>query len=215
MENGKAADIASWQEAIREYAVALNDVGSYMANPLKGYKGTEYSIELKEQLGKDIGDVLEKISLANNSFRELRQWANLPLYEDRIAIDEILKLEELLCIEGPVISKLIFAEEFDRVATLISAAVEDGIAFNNLDAEIRNTFEESVFTFNVNDAMLEYKKAEIKWFLPEFFDKNKLKKELMIHAKNPSVINRGNLYSYYEKLSNHLRLNINISQISD
>ena len=215
MENGKAADIASWQEAIREYAVALNDVGSYMSNPLKGYKGTEYSIELREQLGKDIGDVLEKISLANNSFMELRQWANLALYEDRIAIDEFLKLEELLCIEGPVISKLIFAEEFDRVATLISAAVEDGIAFNNLDAEIRNTFEESVFTFNVNDAMLEYKKAEIKWFLPEFFDKNKLKKELMIHAKNPSVINRGNLYSYYEKLSNHLRLNINISQISD
>lgn len=215
MESAMAENIAIWQEAIREYAVALKDVGSYEANPLKGYKGTEYSIELREQLGKDIGDILEKLSVGANSLGFLRQWAKLPTYEDRATIDEFIKLEALLCAEGPIVRKLIFEREFERIAALITAAVSDGMAFNNLDAEIRDTFEESVFTFNVNEAMLEYKKAEIKWFLPEFFDKNKLKKELMIYAKNPSMITRDNLYSYYEKLSNHLRLNINISQISD
>ena len=215
MESAKATDIATWQEAIREYAVALSDVGSYETNPLKGYKGTEYSIELREQLGNDIVAILEKIALSSNSFNELRAWANLDGFEDRITIDELINIEALLCAEGPVVRKLIFANEFDRIAGLISATVKDGMEFNNLDAEIRNTFEDSVFMFDVNDAMLQYKKAEIKWFLPKFFAKNKLKKELMIHAKNPSIITRGNLYSYYEKLSNHLRLNINICHISE
>ena len=215
MEGSVAANVDAWLEAIREYAVALNDVGSFEANPLKGYKGTSYTIELREQFGKDIDDILGKISVARDSFNKLTSWANMPEYQDRVAVDEFIAIESLLQDNSPVLRKLIFADSFEGLSAQISAAAQDGMAFNNLDFELKNNFEESVFTFNVNEAMLEYKKAELSWFIPEWINKNKLKKELMIHAKNPSIVTKANLYSYYEKISNHLKLNINVSQISD
>lgn len=215
MENANGEKVEAWLEAIREYGVALNDVGSYENSPLKGYEGTDYTIELREQFGKDIDDILGKISTAKNSFNELSLWANMSDYQDRQAVDEFISLEALLLDSAPVVRKLIFAEEYERIAGLITAVAQDGMTFNNLDLELKNNFEDSIFTFDVNAALLEYKKAEISWFLPKFFKKNKLKKELMIHAKNPSMVTKNNLYSYYEKISNHLKLNINISQISD
>ena len=214
MEGAIAENVEAWLEAIREYAVALNDVGTYENSPLKGYKGTNYTIEIREQFGKDIDDVLGKISQPRDCFMELSRWADLVDYQDRKAIDEFIALESLLLDKAPVLRKLIFANEYESLASQITAAAQDGMAFNSLDLELKNNFEQSIFTFDVNAAMLEYKRADLSWFLPKFFKKNKLKKDLMIHAKNPSMVTKKNLYSYYEKISNHLRLNINISQIS-
>lgn len=211
----KADNINAWQDAIREYSVALCDVGAYADSPLKGYKGREYSIELREQLNKDASDVLQSITAAGESFNRLRSWANLMEYSTKTAADEFVDIEEMLLNPAPVLGDLILAQNFDELVSAINGACQDGITFNGLDAEIRSTFEESIFTFNVSEAMMEYKRADMSWFVPKLMGKSKLKKNLAVYAKNPSVITSDNLYSYYEKLSNHLTLNINISQISD
>ena len=210
-----AEQINAWQEAIREYAVALSDVGAYADSPLKGYEGREYSIELREQLQKDVAEVLTGITAASDSFDRLCQWANVSEYSTKRTADEFEDMEEMLLNNAVVLGDLILAQNFDELVSSINGACQDGITFNNLDYEIRNTFEENIFTFNVGDAMMEYKKADMSWLIPKLAGKNKLKKELAVYAKNPSIITGSNLYSYYEKLSNHLKLNINISQIPD
>ena len=210
-----AEQISAWQDAIREYAVALCDVGAYADSPLKGYEGREYSIELREQLQKDVAEVLSGITAAGESFARLCQWANVQEYLTKSTADEFEDMEEILLNPAVVLGDLILAQNFDELVSSINGVCQDGITFNNLDYEIRNTFEENIFTFNVSEAMMEYKKADMSWFIPKLAGKNKLKKELAVYAKNPAVITRDNLYSYYEKLSNHLKLNINISQIPD
>ena len=209
-----ADSISKWNEAIREYSVAINDVTKYLENPLKGYQGREYSIELRDEFEKDLTHILTLAENAMNGIEKLCQWVGVTENRSMTVAGEFICVEKFILDKAPTFKDIIRSGNFEAVTAQIREVCQDGISYNALNQEIKDNFEEQIFTYNVNDAIMRYKKADMSWFLPKMMGVNKLVKELKLYAKNPAIITKDNIYKYYEKISNLAQLKTKLSQTS-
>lgn len=214
VENALEKNIAVWNGILREFAVAIGDVGEYGTNPLKEFEGTEYSIELREELQHTFGEILSLVSDVERSVEKISQWTGIDGELSRKILSEFSYMGELLDNDAPVLKGLIVTESFDNVTEQLKALCQDGMAYNSQCGELLNLFENQIFDYDVNDAVLRYKKADMSWFLPKITGKKKLAKELRLYVKNPKDISADNLTIYYGKLMHLQELKVKVTQVS-
>ena len=201
VEAASEENIGEWDEALRQYTVAIADVDSYENSPLKGYEGTEYSIGFRDELEQLLNELIMLHPKTKACVERLCQWSGVGDDKAKKTLDEFVRLGSLISNSAPTLSLLIESPNFAGISEQIKSMCQDGSSYNHLYGELANIFEVQVFAYDVNDAVLRLKQAEISWFLPKMMGKNKLVKELKLYAKNPAAITKNNLAEYYEKLS--------------
>lgn len=67
--------LRKWGEVLRQYSVAIGDVGIYEEHPLKGYEGTEYSIELRDNLERLLGEIMILSETVTKELDLLCRWS--------------------------------------------------------------------------------------------------------------------------------------------
>lgn len=192
--------INAWMEQIREYAVTAREIGEYKTNPLLGYEGCEYSIELREQLKEDIESAIDCLDKTKESIDWVEAFSKRTANRSKKELELMLYLCCIALTPAQTLPALSMSQNYEERKSLIRELMQAGMEYNRLYGEISKQFNEQVFSYPVNDAILRWKSAESSWFLPKMIQQSKLMKELRQYAKNPQMITKETIVRYYEQM---------------
>lgn len=195
------AKINELYEVLRQYIVSIKDVSVFNENPLHGYEGMEYSIELRSQFEKQTGELIEKCETVSSIFDRLSNWTTVNQDRTKYFLSELITVGKLAGNKAPTLKELIKATNFKDLHAKLKDLCQAGDSYKDSHAALSTVFEEQVFGYNADDALLRLKQAEMSWFLPKLTGTNKLVKELRLYAKNPDSVEKENLQNYLQKLS--------------
>lgn len=192
--------IVSWDQLVRQYGIAVAELGMYQSHPLKGYEGTTYSLELREQFQSDLEHILKQYEEVTAHGRKLAKWAGFENLTSRKEVENLLHFVEVCSMDGVALESLAGQENYDGMVERLNHLVQIGEDYNQISKELLEQFEPSVFDYQVDQAELRWKQTEQSWFLPKWMGQRKLLKELSLYAKTQTKVSKDNITAFYQRL---------------
>ena len=187
-ENLTEIKLQAWKDSIEELISLSNAYGHPYCHPLTGIKISKYSAILKDDISNQINETIGLISKIKKLYPEISSLLNKnrPDYNNSELkiisqlFDKLLTIPELTpaLLTLPTIVDTL--EEYKIVST-------KGKERNQLKASITNEYSNEILGIDANKLLLEWKQYELKWLLPKFFGKVKIKKQLKSYSLNKSV----------------------------
>lgn len=193
--------IAKWEELIRQYAVAIGELGVYEKYPLVGCEGMRYTIELRDSMRQELMSLVSEDEAVCRYMEEISAWAGYEGQKDRQMTLALLKVLEAAMLPGPSFPEMVGLQNFDDVVARIQKLIQTGREYNELYTAIEHEFEGAVFDYPVENAKLQWKQTELTWFLPKMVGQSRLVKELKLYAKKPAIVTKDTIGRYYDSLS--------------
>lgn len=206
--------LARYEDIISRYVVAISEIGLYSQHPLLRYGGCDYSIELRDNLKNRLDRLIDEYSKADDALNVIASAVSLDGNISRDKLDAVSALIDACCTDAPVISDIIGTADFEGTVSKLNALCETGKAYNALSTEIENNFDKAVFSYPAENARVQWKQAEAKWFLPKLLGQNKLYKELKVYSKNPAAFTKNDVCLVYDRLIDLSEKSSQIQQIS-
>jgi len=200
VQSVSGSEIDGWSELIRQYTVVIEEIGLYENHPLKGYKGTVYSMELRNQFENDLKAVFQQCDSTEEIVRELLTWSGLEQTEDKPSVIQLMNFIEAALNPIMTLTSFVQTPNFGGVKMQLDLLAQVGKEYNELSGKLLQNFQDSVFSYNVDDALTRWNSASATWFFPKMLKQNSLVKELKAFSKNPSEITKESIQSYYEEL---------------
>lgn len=197
---------AMWKELVEKTAVAGKETGGFENSPYKDYHNLEYSMEIRsgfEQLCRRIGELAPK---CRENYEELIKTLSLNAGLSLDDFYDVVGIVTALANTALYLPNALSDPDFEAKKSAAEQLISDGTAYRQLYSELSGEFEQSVFGFDPDTAMLNWKKNEQKWFLPKAIGSGRLVKELDLYSKQSGKINKQNITAYYQKLSDCKRL---------
>lgn len=193
--------ITNWNGLIRQYIVAIQELGEYAKHPLVEYEGMEYSIGLREQLSAELSGFTSKNDEINEHLQAICRWGSCTENKSKPMVEALLQLVDAALMPAVTLTSLISSQNYEGNVTYMKRLIQLGKDYNQILAMLEGQFDKSVFDYQVDTAKLRWKQAEASWFLPKLMNQNKLAKELRLYANDPKTVNKENILSIYEQLS--------------
>lgn len=188
---------AKLKDSVHNAAVSLQGVG-VCADKLCDYHNRSYSFEIRDNLGTLLSEYEKSLDSLAPAITQLKAKTGFDItaYNDYSLLSRAVGMADAASILLPaVLSDSRFGLVKENIDKLIST-VESAQA---LKAEIDTGFDNAIYGFDAQKAMLEYKASSQKWFLPRAIDQSKAVKELKIYSKGIDIT-KENITGYYEKL---------------
>lgn len=192
--------IGKWDELIRQYVIASQELGDYEKHPFAGYEGMEYSIELRDRMQVELQELILKNEQAQEHLQIIYQWAGYTEEKSKKTLVELLNVVDIVTRSKVVLADLIQSPNFEGIVMRIQQLIQLGMEYNKLYAQLAVQFEPSIFDYDVEAAKLQWKQTEISWSLAKKLNQNKLLKELKLYAKNTATISIDNIQMIYDAL---------------
>ena len=192
--------IDEWDELIRQYKIAISELGSYNGTLLSEYIGTEYSMELRDKFKADTDKLVDDWAEINEKVENICKWAGCTDNKNRKTIENLLNIVDAALVDAVTLSKLISSSNYNDIVEKINSLKETGLEYNNLKNKLTEQFEESIFDYDFTNAKLLWKQAEGCWFLQKYFKQKKLLNEIKLYAKDVSTVTKENIIAIYESL---------------
>lgn len=211
VSNVTDAVIGKWEEAIRQYIVATKENGNYKDNPLLGYEGTEYSLELRDSVECLLKNIISNFDSVKNSVEYLGSWAGVSSSGSRDILTELYQLGMITQNTAPTFEALLQSQNYDGIYGQLRIICQDGMAYEREYDKICKEFELQVFDYDVTNAAMRWKQANTSWVLPKRIGQSKLVKELKLFAKDPTIITKESISGFYDKLTYIAGIKIKLS----
>ncbi len=192
--------VEKWEELVRQYKVAIGEMGVYAEHPLAGYEGLTYSMELRERLRGELKDMIEKCTRALPHQEALFRWAGGIGDKSRQTAERLLKVAGAAVMPGAVLGGLLQCPNYSQARETLRRLAETGKEYRGRYALLEAQFEPAVFTYEAGQAARRWKQAGSKWFLPRALEQNRLVKELRLYAKEPETVTKDRIPALYEAL---------------
>lgn len=192
--------IAEWDELVRQYGVAIEEMGKYSEHPFVGYEGLVYSMELRDRLGKELDTLLGETERVFPCQEAVYGWAEGVEDKSRRMTETLLDVAEAAALPGAVLVGMLDAPDFEGFVNRARKLAGAGKEYRQVMSWIGERFDLSVCDYPVQTARLQWKRAEETWFLPRFFAQNKLLKELKLYAKAPGTVGKKDMEELYARL---------------
>lgn len=193
-------DISVRNELISQYRTAISETGVFSDFPLKEIGLSKYSMELRDEFKKSAKDLAGKAVYFKAFANKLKDAFGYDGVMDRAAVLMLKDIETALQTDGDPLPELLASAHYDAVIKRINELLKIGREYSELQMQMKEKFESSVFEYNAEEAKIKRKQAESTWFLPKAMGLSKLVKELKLYAKNPSEITKANLADIHETL---------------
>lgn len=193
--------ISKWNELIRQYVIVIKELGKYTKHPLVGYEGTEYSIEIRDRLQKELDSIISKYDEVNNHLQAICKWAGCEENKNKNIVETLLRIVDAAIMPAVTLTGIINSQNYDGIVARLKQLIQTGNEYNQIHATLESKFESAVFDYQVENAKLQWKQAEESWFLTKMLNQNKLVKELKLYAKNPGEVTKDNINMTYDSLS--------------
>ena len=99
--------IDEWDELIRQYKIAISELGSYNGTLLSEYIGTEYSMELRDKFKVDTDKLIDDWAEINEKVENICKWAGCTDNKNRKTIENLLNIVDAALVDAVTLSKLI------------------------------------------------------------------------------------------------------------
>ena len=176
--------IDEWDELIRQYKIAISELGSYNGTLLSEYIGTEYSMELRDKFKVDTDKLIDDWAEINEKVENICKWAGCTDNKNRKTIENLLNIVDAALVDAVTLSKLISSSNYNDIVEKINSLKETGLEYNNLKNKLTEQFEKSIFDYDFTNAKLLWKQAEGCWFLQKYLKQKKLLNEIKLYAKD-------------------------------
>ncbi|NLG03167.1 MAG: DUF4011 domain-containing protein, partial [Clostridia bacterium] len=165
-----------WKELLRKLEVAGKEAGGIRNTPFTLFESRNYSLELREQ-------IVEALKMYDQLIADLYQLSDriallygMQKHQSRVYIDALLEIntnmmeaEEIIV---PALKNKNLAFKNEAIRTLL----EQGKKMQSLRKEIREQFEDGIFSYQSEKAKEALLEANKMWFLPKFMKENQLLK---------------------------------------
>ncbi len=100
--------IDEWDELIRQYKIAISELGSYNGTLLSEYIGTEYSMELRDKFKVDTDKLIDDWAEINEKVENICKWAGCTDNKNRKTIENLLNIVDAALVDASNIIKTYF-----------------------------------------------------------------------------------------------------------
>ena len=201
-----------WRETLESLAAAGREFGDVSATPLKICETVSVTPETRGEFEKKLNELKAALANAENDCGTMRKLTGMEnmTYEQYRSAAEIIAASKGNGAILPKAAESGWANEREAAVKVIGS----GKAMAALQAEILEKFEPSVLNYDSSDALVKWKTAESKWFIPKHFGTKKLVTELAVHAKSKDNVTKENIVSSYEKLNQLAALKKDVEAVS-
>lgn len=182
--------LLEWKELVDELISYSNAYGHPYQHPLTGIDISSYSTQLKEEVMIQLNisiELLRKIKTQITIISKLFFSDSKSNYNKK-EITILSQLTEKL-IEIPELTPALLTlpmiieslEEYKEVSI-------NGKRKNHLKNEIVNKYSDEILTIQAKQLLIQWDEYSTKWFVPKFFGKKKIKKQIKFHALSKSNV---------------------------
>jgi len=200
IDSMNADTYSQWRGELERLAAAGKEFGDVTATPLTCCRLTECMPDTRDRLESRLGEFKSALSAAGAHSAELcaaSGSSNLDYAQSKAVSDLMTEA----CTDGYILPQILTGIDWELRKAAAEQLIASGRQQRALKAEVLGQFEPSVLAYDAGGALVNWKTAQSKWFLPKFFGTNKLVKELAAHAKSPATVNKQNIVQHYEKLN--------------
>ena len=190
-----------WKTVLDKLRVCVAECGEIKKHPLSMLNDREYSIVKRDNLVAQLS-LLDR--LLDEVSKQHQKVCHILGSDDKTTFGDISiakKLADALLQACSIPEFVLRNQELSNYGNQIKRAVAALSRKNILDNQLTAAFHETVFDYNINDAVLRHRKAGQSWFLPKMIGEGKIAKELKLHAKQPETISKEKLNALLGDLS--------------
>ncbi len=206
-----AADYAAWLETVSDTAAAGKELGGLQNSPLKNVGLSEYTIELRSAFSELSELLANKAADAAEAYTELGTALGCPMPSDRSGADSAFRLLKAVTGQELILGGIVGGTDPAAVRGEMDKLIDAGIRCNSIQAEIGSGFEPSVWSYDPDAALINWKKVQQGNFISKAFGSGKQVKELALYAKDPAAVTKENLVQILGTLSEYRQLSAMIN----
>ena len=188
--------ILQWNGLIREYKAAMREMGGTYDSSLAGYNGTSYSMLLKEQLERDITELLNSIPSLKTTWNDLCTWAEET--EDNMTYSRMKQYLDILntvAVPAYYLPGIPGNPNADKIITEINEFLHQLEIYKKEEAGCAQYFDLRVLDMDVQAAKTAWQFAEQMGYYDD--TRNRLLSELQSFAKPGVIIKAENMQFNY------------------
>ncbi|MBP3856157.1 MAG: DUF4011 domain-containing protein [Ruminiclostridium sp.] len=202
---------STWLEAASDAEAAGRELGGLQNSPLKNVCLSEYTIELRSAFAELSELLVNKANDAAQAYTALSAVLGAALPSDKTGIDGLFRLLKEVIAPEMLIEPIINGENPQLVRSEMDKLTDVGMRCASIRADIGERFEQSVWSYDPDAALLQLKKAQQSNFISKTFGVNKQVKEFALYAKSPDTVNKENITAYLGTLSEYRQLSAMIN----
>ena len=195
-----AETYSNWRGELERLAAAGREFGDVTATPLTCCRLTECTPDTRGRLESRLNSYKSALAAAGAHSGELctaAGSAGMSYAQCKAVADVIAEATA----DGYILPQILTGSDWELRKAAAEQLVASGRQQRALKVEVLGQFEPSVLAYDASGALVNWKTAQSKWFLPKLFGTNKLVKELAAHAKSPATVTKQNIVQHYEKLN--------------
>ncbi len=194
---------AEWMEQIEMYIVAAGECSKDTIHALKPVRSEQYSLDSRERISQKLRTYKEGLLDIKEVYINLSNRLGISERYDYNTIIGIYSLYNIMSTSSYLLPQIIQNRYLESQDAAIRSLIELGERQVDMYRQVINEFEQSVFTFNVNEAYAAYKQAQGARNVTKSMAENKLVRELKVHVKNSNAVTKNTLCYYYDILNNY------------
>lgn len=188
------------RDAIGSICVCGKEIGGLAGSKLRYYENPEYSVEIRNAFETAVKYASARAQEAKPAFEQLCSLIGVQLAGTKDNITAASEFAQTLSSSGEFLPAVL-SDQSGQLDAECRAFIDAIGGYKNAKAQITASFEDSVYGFDCDNAILEWKRADQKWALGKSMGQNKLVKELKIYAKNPDSVTKDNYLQICQMLS--------------
>ncbi len=206
INSASSADCSAWLEAASDVAAAGKELGGLRNSPLKNVCASEYTIELRSAFSELSELLVNKSGEAAAAYAKLGELLGAPMPSDKNGIDGIFGIFRAVFEPELLIDTIINGENPQLVRGEIDKLIDSGMRCASIKAALGEQFEPSVWSYDADTALLNWKKAQQSNFIGKAINSGKCVKELAVYAKDPRSVTKENIAGILGTLSEYGQL---------
>lgn len=213
-DNADSADFAEWKEAVKDVCYAGTELGGLSSSPLKNVRITEYNMEIRESFSELTGQLSKTAESAKSAYESLVSEIGTALPESSSGISETLDILKAVVSAKRPLTSVISGELNEAKNSELHKLIDAGIKCTAIYTDFSDKFEQSIWGYDCDVALLNWKKAQQSWFLPKMMGSNKLLKELKLYEKKSGTVTAESIRGIYDSLCEYKQLKAYINSCS-
>ena len=189
-----------WTDTLNRIRVAGIDCGGVSNSLLKEIKRLSYTQSLKNELETNLQRLRELVEKLDRIVHKAQISVEIKTFKQ---IKAFVRLFVLIQNMSNMTSTLFKCGNLHLLKDKVEEVCRVGKLRDEEKRFLLSKFTESIFTFDSEKSMQEWKSAELKWFLPKMLEQGKLVKNLKILAKKPEDVTKSNYIELMELLSGY------------
>lgn len=193
--------ISHWMELVKKYEAAAEITGDFNQSPWAGYEGTEYSMELREVLGREFREMEMLCRQAAENADRLGQLCGIASGISRTTVEKLLKPSDAIGQPAQTLGTLLASPDYEGIVGQLEGMIKTGQSYQQCLSEVLVSYEQQILQYPAGEASLRYQQAQTGFVLSKWMQTNKLIKEMRLYAKDKKTVTKESLPAIYDLLN--------------